>query len=249
MGPFSKLIYDQIDCFPVAAGENEGIPRHACTPARKWRGGALVGSVLVVFTVLLVVTVGCSSQQSQPPGEVAKNGQPVRASQRVDPLEVVQALRAVGAQLVANDAGNVVQIDLSSGDASDATLAELPKLVALKKLRLFGPGFTDAGVAGLSALGALQSLTLEKTDVTDEALVQLAKMRGLRELKLPYAAITDSGLQALQDLSQLRSLQLLPTGPGRSTAKVTPTPSTRTTTSRRIRPRSTTSASTASRSR
>ncbi len=99
--------------------------------------------------------------------------------------------------------------------------AALGKLSLLERLELMHTRskVTDAHVAGLVDLEALEDLTLSaivvrdrqaiaRLDVTDEGLTHLAKLKRLKRLSLTGAPITDEGLQKLATLPQLERLEL-----------------------------------------
>ena len=122
-------------------------------------------------------------------------------------LQDAQALRDKGAKVV-ESGGAVVSID--AGDVSSWTEADFKSLAGFPKLRSlsFSKGLTDASLAHLSGLPALETLQTNLSGMTDDGTKALAGIRTLRALKLfhPAKAFTGSGLAHLAELPELRSL-------------------------------------------
>jgi uncharacterized membrane protein/YHS domain-containing protein len=98
----------------------------------------------------------------------------------------------------------------------DAELARLSALGPnLRWLDLAGTKITDAGLGSLAAMPNLTRLHLERTAITDAGLARLGTLTELEYLNLYGTAITDAGLASLQSLPRLRHLYLWQT-------KVTP---------------------------
>ena len=71
---------------------------------------------------------------------------------------------------------------------------------------LVGDQITDARLAHLRGLTALERLWLSTTDVTDEGLAHLAGLTALESLILGGVPVTDAGLVQLSELTGLKSL-------------------------------------------
>ena len=86
-------------------------------------------------------------------------------------------------------------------------LASLSRLAAL---RLVSPmRASDAGLAQLSCLRALQALTLNLDDeVSEGGLVAAVAGLPLRELNVQYKLLSDAGLSSFAQLSGLETLRL-----------------------------------------
>ena len=91
---------------------------------------------------------------------------------------------------------------------TDAELANLRGMRALQVLDLTGTPITDAGLLHIEALDSLETLLLWDTAVTDAGLAMLGGMSSLRILGLGNTRVTDAGLAHLAGLGHLRVLQL-----------------------------------------
>ncbi|MBC8354382.1 MAG: PQQ-binding-like beta-propeller repeat protein [Planctomycetes bacterium] len=83
------------------------------------------------------------------------------------------------------------------------------KALVLKKTAFEPKRITPVGLAKLSGLVALESLSLYGNQVDDNSLSKLAKLSNLRELDLSLTAISDAGLANLVSLEKLERLELL----------------------------------------
>jgi outer membrane protein assembly factor BamB len=83
------------------------------------------------------------------------------------------------------------------------------KFLVLKKTGFEPQRITATGIAHLSGLRALESLSLYGNQVDDSSLSDLAKLTNLRELDLSLTAISDTGLTQLSTLIKLERLELL----------------------------------------
>lgn len=93
---------------------------------------------------------------------------------------------------------NLVGLDLSRTQVSDAGLARLAAFPRLQRLKLCATDIGDAGLAPLARLARLEVLNLYATRVTDAGLEHLAGLRALRRLYLWQTAVTDEGLARLR---------------------------------------------------
>ncbi len=97
---------------------------------------------------------------------------------------------------------------------TDAGLAPLSRLTALELLDLYGNKITDTGLAALAPLTALRTLDLSLTPTSDAGLVHLRGLTRLEQVDLLYSEgfagprITDAGLETLLVWKDLRSLNL-----------------------------------------
>ncbi len=101
-------------------------------------------------------------------------------------------------------------LQLKKGKVTDAGLAHLAGLPALESLWLDETSVTDAGLAHLAnvSMSPLQELRLYRTRVTDAGMVHLARLPALRSLALGRTRVTDAGLAHLSKVSSLRELYL-----------------------------------------
>jgi len=103
----------------------------------------------------------------------------------------------------------LVKVDLSFSQVTDADVAHLKGLAALEELCLCGTEITDAGLEQLSGLTGLEVLDLWRCkDITDAGLVHLNGMTSLHRLSLWNTEITGDGLRHLGNLTSLRELDL-----------------------------------------
>ncbi|MBI3865206.1 MAG: hypothetical protein HY290_25305 [Planctomycetia bacterium] len=102
----------------------------------------------------------------------------------------------------------VVDVDLSTKPATDATLSRLGRLHGIKWLRLDHTRVTDARLAHLKGMTGLQQLYLNDTQVTDAGLEHLMGLANLQSLWIANTKVTDSGLANLKGLNSLKSLVL-----------------------------------------
>ncbi|MEP2509367.1 MAG: chitobiase/beta-hexosaminidase C-terminal domain-containing protein [Reichenbachiella sp.] len=75
------------------------------------------------------------------------------------------------------DFGNLIKLYLQNTNITDNGLKHLKKLTHLEYLNLYGTQVTDQGIAHLTELKLLKHLYLWKTQVSDEATLALAKKR------------------------------------------------------------------------
>ena len=91
---------------------------------------------------------------------------------------------------------------------TNAGLAHLKNLTALESLDLRFTQITDAGLAHLKNLTALESLNLSVTKITEAGLPHLKNLIALERLNLSVTKITDAGLAHLKNLIALERLNL-----------------------------------------
>jgi hypothetical protein len=99
-------------------------------------------------------------------------------------------------------------LDLFQRKVTDACLANVGQLTALESLDLGHTHVTDAGLVHLPGLTRLEDLDLSYTQVTDAGLVHLAGLRRLGVLCLARTQATDAGLPVLSELTVLKKLDL-----------------------------------------
>ncbi|HEV8069883.1 MAG TPA: M56 family metallopeptidase [Planctomycetaceae bacterium] len=108
----------------------------------------------------------------------------------------------------------VVHVD--NARLSDAALQILSTLPKVYDLSLQGNNFTDDGLAYLSGMKQLRSLSvgMSKSQITDAGAAHVAGLANLESLDLQRAQISDEGLKQLRGLSKLKSLWLSGGGDG-----------------------------------
>jgi hypothetical protein len=104
--------------------------------------------------------------------------------------------------------GNAFSSAIAVGTNVGTSAVLLPSPLSRADLGCIPIAVTDAGLARLSSLDELRTLTLQVTKVTDAGLVHLASLHKLRDLNLCHTQITDAGLERLGPLHELRRLGL-----------------------------------------
>ena len=101
------------------------------------------------------------------------------------------------------------ELDLSE-DAlvTDAGMAHVAKLTALKKLNLWRVQITDEGALKLAPLTKLEWLNLDNTKLSDGGLAVLKEMTALTFLHLGSTQITAAGAPDLFHLTSLKDLKI-----------------------------------------
>ena len=99
-----------------------------------------------------------------------------------------------------NEQGEVVEFLLIGDQVTDASLAHLTGLTALKVLNLLFTHVTDAGLAHFTGLQALEILFLANTQVTDACLAHLTRLPSLQRLALYGTEVAAVGLVHFQKL-------------------------------------------------
>jgi hypothetical protein len=99
---------------------------------------------------------------------------PIYAQQEPTSPTTLEALvETLGGRLRPNEQGEVVEVNLIGSEVTDAGLAHLAGLTALEALDLDYTQVTDAGLAHLTGLTALEILFLDNTQVTDVGVAEL----------------------------------------------------------------------------
>ena len=104
--------------------------------------------------------------------------------------------------------GRVVYVELA-GRATDAMLAEVGKLTALEELVLVSAPVTNAGIAHLRGLTRLRDLDLSSTKTTGACFESLQRMQLLKKLTLRRIPIQDADLRFVGKLASLQQLYLV----------------------------------------
>jgi hypothetical protein len=104
---------------------------------------------------------------------------------------------------------NLEELDLSYGEATDASLHHLARLPRLERLDLTGNLIGDAGLRHLAALTSLRELGLGQTAVGDTGLRHLSGLVHLRKLNLQGTQVRGCGLAHLHAAGGLEVLWLV----------------------------------------
>lgn len=122
---------------------------------------------------------------------------------------------------ILSDCSQLEELDLSEDSLiSDAGMASVAKLKALKKLNLWRVQISDAGVLMLAPLVNLDWLNLDNTKLSDAGLSALSDMTKLSFLHLGSTQITADGAPALFHLTTLKDLKITRSAMGASDAAV-----------------------------
>lgn len=91
---------------------------------------------------------------------------------------------------------------------TNAGLAYLSELKALKRLTILNDSITEKGVEALAKLKSLELLNIGGPNINDACMAKLAKFPALKELWIQHSAITDEGLAELKNLKSLTKLAI-----------------------------------------
>jgi serine/threonine protein kinase/Leucine-rich repeat (LRR) protein len=100
------------------------------------------------------------------------------------------------------------ELSLANAGLNDASLGQLPKLPALKRLVLDGNEIRGTGLTALSTQPALVDLSLGCPTLTDLYAKNLAELKQLKRLSLAGSSISDAAIQHLEGLTNLEMLNL-----------------------------------------
>ncbi len=100
--------------------------------------------------------------------------------------------------LLAPIATQILWVDLSRSQVTDAAADTLAKMTNLERLHLENTKITDAGIAKLAALPNLEYLNLYGTKTTDGGIAQLASAKDLKKLFVWETGVTQAGAKALE---------------------------------------------------
>jgi hypothetical protein len=165
---------------------------------------ALTGRLLMLVGFAAVMLfAGCPATTPNPMGK------PSAAGGTDDPA-AVEALKKSKATLETDSEGRIVKVDLDSAAGGDADLEQVKRLPSVRELDCTEVrGVTDAGLAKLAGLPALRVIKLERTSVTDAGMAQLQKIRNLEDLDLKRTGITAAGYKEVGKFSGLKRLRVV----------------------------------------
>jgi hypothetical protein len=95
-------------------------------------------------------------------------------------------------------APHLAWVDLARSKVTDAGLATVGKMAALERLHLENTAITDAGLAQLEGLSNLEYLNLYGTKVTDAGIAKLAANKALKKLFVWQTGVTKDGAKKLE---------------------------------------------------
>lgn len=111
-------------------------------------------------------------------------------------------------QIAAVKRGESDRIEIAQSLIGDEHLPQLAELANLRELVLDKTKITDAGLAPLLKLTALEHLRLRGARITDQGFREICQLRSLKRLNLPQADLTDAGLAELSSATELELLRL-----------------------------------------
>lgn len=122
-----------------------------------------------------------------------------------------ETLRAAGAQLAENSAGQTTEVNLDDIEATDALAVQIALLDQIQKLTIRESAMTGDGWQTLGKLHALQQLDLRDCPLDNAQLTAVvADLRQLRALRLNgtsgRTSVDDDGLAALANCPELKVL-------------------------------------------
>jgi hypothetical protein len=100
--------------------------------------------------------------------------------------------------LLAPIATQILWVDLSRSQITDAAVDTLAKMTNLERLHLENTKITDAGIAKLAALPNLEYLNIYGTKTTDGGIAKLASAKDLKKLFVWETGVTQAGAKALE---------------------------------------------------
>lgn len=100
--------------------------------------------------------------------------------------------------LLAPIATQILWVDLSRSQITDAAADTLAKMTNLERLHLENTKITDAALAKLGALPNLEYLNIYGTKTTDGGIAQLASAKNLKKLFVWETGVTQAGAKALE---------------------------------------------------
>ena len=135
-------------------------------------------------------------------------------TERISQLSRLIALEAPGCRLTDQHLRPLAKhpkmfsLNLSDNPITDAGVAHLKGLKALKHLRLNGTQISAAGVRALHDLPNLTDLELGNTQINDESIQSVVEMSRISTLGLAGAKITDKTVSQLKTMPNLWGLSL-----------------------------------------
>ena len=177
---------------------------------------------LLIILSLMMLALGCS-----PAAPPAAPGDAAPAAAETEPAlsEQLAAVRAQqsdivhleGAALSDDDLDllvdvprlKILQLDHAENKLTDAGMAKIARLAALEHLRIRGGSIGDEGLAQLATMPSLKILNLPQGKFSDAGLAQLKGLPQLVMLRIGSPRVTDAGIAVLKDFPSLRRIHLI----------------------------------------
>lgn len=133
-----------------------------------------------------------------------------RLAEQATPSErkALLAVTGAGANVILDESGSVVSVQLEGCLFPDSLLAVLREFPRMKQLQLGHSKVSDEGLAHLRGLNNLESLTLIQTNIGDKGLAHLEGLPKLKSLTLHMSLVTDAGMRSLARIPTLEQLDL-----------------------------------------
>ncbi len=160
--------------------------------------------------VLTLVLAGCAEKPAAPtlPAPVeAASAEPAPGLQLSDDRKAATAALLLGSQLSELPA-EVTELRIADFRGEPESLRALTALPGLKLLHI-GGDISDAHLAEVGELSALKTLNLSRSSVTDKGLAGLKQLKELTLLRMASPAVTDDGMAHIAELKSLRRLHLV----------------------------------------
>jgi DNA-binding beta-propeller fold protein YncE len=165
---------------------------------------SLLGSLIV----LACVSPALANEPENPSASSRFRNE--RLAEKTKPGEraALLAITGAGANVILDESGSVVSVQLEGCVFPDSLLAVLVDLPRMKQLQLGHSKVSDAGLRHLRGLNSVESLTLIQTNIGDAGLVHLEGLPNLKSLTLNSSLVTDAGMRSLGQLKSLEQLDL-----------------------------------------
>ncbi|MEX2261169.1 MAG: hypothetical protein WD696_04420 [Bryobacteraceae bacterium] len=147
--------------------------------------------------------------------------------------EVAEWILNAGGSFQENEAGQIVEVDLTLTWITDDDLAKIATLTELRKINLshtkindmglahlrplrnvtelncfYCEYITDGGISFLKQWEHLESLNVRGTEVTSRVFEHLSQMKKLKSLDVGFSRVNDDGFDALAGLEELEELHI-----------------------------------------
>ncbi len=170
---------------------------------------------IAVLCTIVLGSLGCDSSTRQPQADSVPSATAPAAPPVVELTEeqskAAETLRAAGAELAENAAGQITEVNLGDTEATDALATQIALLDQLQKLTIRESAMTTAGWQALGKLHALQQLDLRDCPLDNAQLTAVvADLKQLRAVRLNGTSgrttVDDDGLIALANCPELKVL-------------------------------------------
>lgn len=154
---------------------------------------------------------GCSDRYrlADPEPAEATLAEQIQAVRQGESREIRLELAAAGDLAPVHDLPGLKRLILERATVTDAGIAALQDLPALEEVRIFGGHIGDAALEHLCSFASIQRLNLPETEITDQGLAALSRLPQLVQLRLGSRHVTDAGMDEVAKLAHLRFLHLL----------------------------------------